>query len=303
MDNAKSIRSIVKEWTLDVRPHLYSKFSHEMVSVMIFHFIGSIAPTAMANSVVLMVLVFYTAKTSGAHLNPAASLTFMLLGHTNPIELLVYWMAQVTGAICGALWIACLLPLQIGHHTDHTDHTNGIIKYRGCFIPHPDLTKTQVFGWEAVCTFTFLVPVFSVVWYTTQKKGYGNTGPIMIGLSLLGSALAAGPFTGASLNPARTLGSAIVFDCKNTSFLGSYIAGEMCAACIVPFFIMPWFGIHYDAWYMRWIPDSVKINYKTTCASVSKRFIDIEDRPSPSLRERSTVMGDSVNILVDQESR
>lgn len=240
------------EWLLDLQPRYYSKFTMELVATMMFHFIGSVSPTAWANSIALMVLVYYSAKTSGAHLNPALSLTFMLLGHTTPYELVMYWIAQVAGAVFGALWLACLVPgLAVGASPVPTLH-------HGCFVPRSDLTGAQVFGWEAVCTFAFAVPVFSVVWYTTHKKGYGNTGPIMIGLSLLASAFAAGPYTGAALNPARVLGSSIVFDCEKRSYAGYYIGGEMLAAAVVPLFIVPWYGINSKAWYISWVPDWIR---------------------------------------------
>eukprot|EP00798_Chlamydomonas_sp_ICE-L_P019572 gene19570-26256_t len=57
----------------------------EFTGSMIFHFIGSASPTPAANGIALIVLVYFTAKISGAHLNPAVSFTFMLLGHTNPL--------------------------------------------------------------------------------------------------------------------------------------------------------------------------------------------------------------------------
>ena len=59
----------------------------------------------------------------------------------------------------------------------------------GCFYPGKDMTVALVFGWEAFCTFCFILPIFSVVWYTLHKKGYGNTGPLMVGLSLIANAI------------------------------------------------------------------------------------------------------------------
>jgi glycerol uptake facilitator-like aquaporin len=223
---------------------------------MMFHFIGSISPTPIANSMALMVLVYYTAKTSGAHLNPALSLTFTLLGHTNPLEMLFYWIAQITGCAIGALWIALLVP-GLGVRQRIEKHA-----YDGCFIPRSDLSNAAIFGWEAFTTFCFIVPIFSVVWYTTHKKGYGNTGPIMIGFSLFASALAAGPFTGAALNPARVLGSPIVFDCMNRSVIFYYIIGELCGAALVPLVIMPWYGISREAWYIGCIPNTIRRKMK-----------------------------------------
>ena len=169
--------------------------------------------------------------------------------------MLFYWAAQIIGAALGALWIACLVPgLEI--------RSLGDGKFDGCFNPRSDLTLDQVFGWEALCTFMFILPIFSVVWYTNNKKGYGNTGPVMIGLSLFASALCAGPFTGAALNPARVLGSPIVFDCQNKKYIGHYIAGEITGAALVPLFIMPWYGIANNSWYGHLIPKRIMKHMK-----------------------------------------
>jgi glycerol uptake facilitator-like aquaporin len=222
---------------------------------MMFHFIGSISPTAWANGIALTVLVYYTAKTSGAHLNPALSLAFFLMGYTNPIELVCYWAAQISGCIMGALWIACLVP-GLGPGATISRVGDGPF-YDGCFVPRNDMSNADVFAWEAFSTFCFLTPIFSVVWYTLNKKGYGNTGPIIIGLSLLANALATGPFTGAALNPARVLASPSVFNCPNEDHIWYYVAGEMLAGVVVPIAIMPWYGISPTAWYKAWIPSSL----------------------------------------------
>jgi glycerol uptake facilitator-like aquaporin len=248
-------------WLLEPRPRVASKMLAEFIACMIFHFIGSVSPTPWSNGISLIVLVYYTAKTSGAHLNPAISLAFCVLGYTNPLELLCYWVSQVLGCITGALWIACLVPsLSIG--TNITRIGDGPF-VDGCFVPRSDLSRAEVFGWEASATFCFMAPIFSVVWYTLNKKGYGNTGPIIIGLSLLASALAVGPFTGAALNPARVVASPSVFKCPNVDTLWCYVLGELIAGIIVPLAIMPWYGISPNAWYRDWIPEQVRSRLKS----------------------------------------
>jgi glycerol uptake facilitator-like aquaporin len=238
--------TILHKWLIKPRPMLISKFFIELCACMIFHFVGSISATPWSNGIVLMVLVYYTAKITGAHLNPALSLTFTMLGHTNPLEMLVYWAAQVLGCMLGAMWLAILVPgLYIG--------ASGSEAYSGCFYPADNTSALQVFGLEALCTFNFIVPIFSVVWYTIHKKGYGNTGPLMVGLSLIANAFAAGPFTGGALNPARSLGSIVVFDCDN-KYLKNYILGQFLGGALVPLFVMPWYGISPNAWYLDFVP-------------------------------------------------
>jgi glycerol uptake facilitator-like aquaporin len=243
-----------KKWILCQEPHVLSKACIEMIGCTMFHFIGSLAPTPFANGVALMCIVYYVAHVTGAHLNPALTLTFSLLGYYNPFEMFIYWAAQISGCVIGALLLAALVP---GLHAGQSvPRIGGEMRYDGCFEPHGALSKGEIFGWEAIGTFMFLVPIFSVVWYTHRKQGYGTTGPIMVGLSLMASAFAVGPFTGASLNPARTLGSLIVFKCPQATreSYGYYILGEMVGAYIVPLAIIPWYGIAHNAWYLHFVP-------------------------------------------------
>ena len=269
-DWAPMKKDLWTRWVVDLKPNLLSKFCAETSACAIFHFIGSATPTPWANGIILMVLVYYTAKTSGAHLNPALSLTFMMLGHTNPLEVLVYWAAQMIGTILGALWLALLVP---GLYVGAPAAGAGGMQLDGCFFPGPDMTPARVFGWEAFCTFCFILPIFSVVWYTLHKKGYGNTGPLMVGLSLVANALAAGPFTGGALNPARVLGSPVVFKCDNT-YLIFYVAGEFVGASLVPLIIAPWYGISPTAWYMTVVPDKAKTYFDGV---KNKKTIDLTD--------------------------
>lgn len=214
-----------------------------------FHFLGSASPTAWTNGIVLVVLVYYTAKISAAHLNPAVSLTFCILGHVSPWEMLCYWTAQVSGCGIGALLLAGLIP---GLHVRETPSKR--MTRSGCFYPASSLTDFGIFAWEAVCTTTFIAPIFSVVWYTQRKRGYGNTGPLIVGLSLLGNALAAGPFTGASLNPARSVASPMVFDCTSTPKMYLYVLGELAGGLAASLLVIPWYGISGSAWYGNRLP-------------------------------------------------
>lgn len=232
---------------------LPAKFAIEFLGSMMFHFIGSVSSNALSNSIILMVLIYFTAKISGGHLNPAVSWTFMLLGHMNPIEMFVYWLAQISGCITGALWIACLVPgIYIRKSANHN-----IIIYDGCFIPNDKLSNARIFGWEALCTFNFILPIFAVVWYTQNKNGYGNTGPIIVGLSLFANALACGSWTGAALNPARVLGSPAVFNCGNNNSLFYYIIGEITGATVAVLAIIPWYGIAQESWYIDNISNKI----------------------------------------------
>jgi glycerol uptake facilitator-like aquaporin len=236
----------IKKW-IYVKPDLITKFTSEFTGCMLFHLIGSLNPTAECNAIALMTLVFFTAKLSGGHLNPAISCVFNILGYTNPIELFVYISAQITGSIVGALWLSTVIPtLTIG--ANNTD-----VLYNGCFVPDESLSLSRIVAAEALGTYSFAIIVFSVVWYTQQKKGYGTIGPIMIGLSLLSPALAFGRLTGAAFNPARTIASYFVYKCVSGRLVGCYIGGQMLGSFLAALTIIPWYGISEDSWYISWI--------------------------------------------------
>ena len=220
----------LRDWTVGSRPSLVTKALAEFTGCMIFHFIGSVAPTAATNAISLLVLVYYTARMSGAHLNPALTMTFAILGYTNPVEVIVYWMAQFVGCIFGALWVSLLVP-------------RAYPEYDGCFHVHESMSDWMIVGWEAIGTFCFILPIFSVVWYTQHKSGYGNTGPIIVGFSLYAAASAVGPWTGAALNPARVVASPVVIGCRDSRTIPYYVAGEIIGAILVPIAIVPWYGV------------------------------------------------------------
>lgn len=249
--------------------NLFNKASMEFISTCMFHIIGSISPTAYANGIALMVLVYYSAKISGGHLNPAVSFTFMLLGHINIIEFFAYIISQFTGAMVGGLMIAALVPsLGVSKSIDSAPHNS---YYSGCFTPNDNLTNAQVFFWEFVFTTMFIIPIFSVVWYTQNKSGYGNTGPIIVGLSLLSNALACGPFTGASLNPARSLGSYTVFKCDYRQIY-TYVLGEFLGGLCAAIFVMPWYGIAVNTWYKKLLES--KRGVSDYLSTNSKRIVE-----------------------------
>ena len=173
----------------------------------------------------------------------------MMLGHIDPVQMLFYWAAQICGCAIGALWIAWLVPsLYVRSSIDRSSP-----RYDGCFVPDPNLTAVQVFGWEAAGTFCFIVPILAMLHFTVTKTGYGNTGPFLVGISLMAVAMAVAPFTSASLNPARTLGSPIVFNCPDNDKIVWYILGELAGAAAVPIVVAPYYGISATSWYLPWI--------------------------------------------------
>lgn len=252
--NMISIINIINSW-VNVKPDLITKCFAELIGTCLFHIIGSLSPTPVGNSVALMSLVFFTAKLSGGHLNPCISLIFSSLGYTNPIELVLYIGSQIIGAILGALFLSTIVPnLSINNKTQ--------IEYDGCFVPNKLLSYQGIILSEFIGTLAFAISVFSVVWYTQNKKGYGTIGPIMVGISLMAPAFAFANFTGSSFNPARTLGSYFVYKCTSSYYVKGYIIGEITGALASLFMIIPWYGISIEPWYEKIISKRRTILYQ-----------------------------------------
>jgi glycerol uptake facilitator-like aquaporin len=245
---------------INTSPDIFTKCGSEFLACILFHLLGSLSPTPWCNAIVLMNLVFFTAKLSGGHLNPVITFVFFSLGYTNPVELLLYWISQIGGCMIGALFLKIIVPSSL-HLT-------------GCFYPNSSLTNSQVLACECFATFAFVICVFSVVWYTQNKQGYGIVGPIMVGLSLLGPALSFGHITGSALNPARALASFAAYGCNygDNNTVGYYVAGEFIGSVFAIMFILPWYGICRNAWYNLFMSEKYfewMKQYKTSIEIVS----------------------------------
>jgi len=99
----------------------------------------------------------------------------------------------------------------------------------GCFDDksvNKNLTKSQLFGWEALMTFTLISCVYAC---GVAKPGHGSHTPLAVGLALLACAGTGARWTGAALNPARVIGPLVVFGCgKSVAWI--YVVAQLFAA-------------------------------------------------------------------------
>lgn len=216
-------------------------FAAEFLGCLFFTFCTTLNNTPWTNAAVLSCWVYFSSHVSSAHLNPALSLAFVLLGHHHFVELHVYLTAQLTGSLCGAAIARFLVPWSVEEEI-------------GCFKPAPRLDNWQIFGFECMLTASFIVSVFVVVFYTRDKLGFGNMGPMLIGLALLANGLAGGAYTGCALNPARVFASPIVIGCTNNNYVAhAYILGEFTGALIAVVIVSIFFGVNANAWFAKYI--------------------------------------------------
>jgi aquaporin NIP len=140
---------------------------------------------------VIMAMVYATGHLSGAHLNPAVTLAFALTRHFPRREALAYVSAQLLGAIAAA---ALLLAVWPSAPAD-----------LGTTLPSVGTGSALVY--EAALT-AFLMFVIMAV--ATDTRAVGAGAAIAIGGTVGLDALFGGPITGASMNPARSIGPALV---------------------------------------------------------------------------------------------
>ena len=163
---------------------------------LVFFGCGAIAnglpPTAVALAfgLVIAIMIYAFGHISGAHFNPAVSVGFAIGGHLPWPRVASYAAVQITGAATGAL----LLRASLGPHAD-------------LGVTQPAGSDAQAFVWEVVLTF-FLMLVITAV--ATDTRAVGQAAALAIGGTVGLGALVGGPVSGASMNPARSLGPAIV---------------------------------------------------------------------------------------------
>jgi MIP family channel proteins len=148
---------------------------------------------ALAHGLILAVLVSATMRISG-HFNPAVTIGFLAARRIEPIMAGVYIAAQILAAILAAYALKGLLPGSIAEPA----------RLGGQSVAS-EITMTQAIGLEAIATFFLVFVIFG----TAVDPKAPRVGGLAIGFTLSAAILAIGPFTGGSLNPARSFGPAV----------------------------------------------------------------------------------------------
>ncbi|MFQ5460811.1 MAG: MIP/aquaporin family protein [Anaerolineae bacterium] len=153
---------------------------------------GGLVAAALAHGLVLMAFVYAIGSISGAHVNPAVTFGALLAGEMTATDAVAWWVAQILGGVAGAGALAYVLG-GTESNLGATQLAEGVSVSRGLVL-------------EGILTF-FLV---TMVLNTAVAGRGGNGAGAAIGLTLAFAILMGGPLTGASLNPARTLGPAVL---------------------------------------------------------------------------------------------
>jgi aquaporin NIP len=149
---------------------------------------------------VVMTMIYTYGHTSGAHINPAVTIALAFSKRFNKEEVVPYIGAQCAGAISASLaHLIIIKPLFLVQNIPGTMSYGVTQPLDGSFL--------TAFIVEAILTF-FLMTV--ILGSAVDKKAAGNFAGIAIGATVAFLIMFGGPITGGSLNPARSLGPAIV---------------------------------------------------------------------------------------------
>ena len=155
--------------------------------------------TALAFGLVIVAMAYSIGNISGCHINPAVSLGVLLSGGMSAKDFVGYVIAQVLGAVAGSGILAAIFGL--GGVTDQTGGfgANGLAGVGGSAVAGLLV--------EIVLTYIFVMAILGV---TSSKAGHGSFAGLVIGLTLTLVHILGIGLTGTSVNPARSIGPAVV---------------------------------------------------------------------------------------------
>jgi aquaporin Z len=165
---------------------------------------------ALAHGLILVGIAYAYGSISGAHVNPAVTFAAALRGRIDWQDAVIYWVAQFAGATlaAGALFVAF----------------GGASTGLGATLPAAGVTPLQAIVVEALLTFLLA----NAVLHTAERKSGTPFAGLAIGLTLAAAILMGGALTGASLNPARTFGPALLTGHLDTLWI--YLVGPAVGA-------------------------------------------------------------------------
>jgi aquaporin NIP len=153
------------------------------------HALGHVG-VAITFGLVIMAMIYAVGHISGAHFNGAVTFAFALTRHLPWSRAAVYWLAQFTGALAAALLLRASL---------------GNIAHVGATLPSG--SQGQSFLFELVMSGFLMFVILAVA---TDTRAVGEAAAIAIGGTIALDAMFGGPISGASMNPMRSLGPALV---------------------------------------------------------------------------------------------
>ncbi|KAI3665872.1 hypothetical protein L6452_44507 [Arctium lappa] len=219
MEPPKTRQKIVAFFHVHYPPGFIRKVVAEVVSTFLLVFVTcgvaalstsdehavSRLGASVVGGLIVTVMIYAVGHISGAHMNPAVTLAFAVIGHFPWKQVPVYAAAQLAGSISAsfALWILL-------HPIKHLGTTT------------PTGTDLQALIMEIIVTFTMMFVTSAVA---TDSKAVGELAGIAVGSAVCITSILAGPISGGSMNPARTIGPALASNTYNGIWV--YIIGPV----------------------------------------------------------------------------
>jgi aquaporin NIP len=169
---------------------------------------------ALTFGLIVMAMIYSIGAQSGAHINPAVTIAFWASGTFDKKDVFPYVAAQITGAVLASSVLFCLFP----------EHAT-----QGATLPLN--SYSQAFVIEVLLSFILM---FVIVNVSEGSKETGKMAGIAIGGVVALEALFAGPITGASMNPARSIGPALFSG--ELQYLSLYIAAPIVGMLLATLF-------------------------------------------------------------------
>lgn len=152
---------------------------------------------AVAHGLAVAIMVSAIGHISGGHINPAVTIGVWVARRMTTFDALVYWIAQLAGAVAAAYLLAAVVPEETWRAA-----------VLGTPTLAPELTRVTGMTIEGVLTFFLVFVVFATA--VDERGAFGKIAGFAIGLTITMDILVGGAWTGASLNPARSFGPALV---------------------------------------------------------------------------------------------
>jgi MIP family channel proteins len=183
--------------------------------------IGGLVGVAFAHGLVIVAFAYAYGHISGTHINPAVTIGLWVGGQIDAARAVAYIVVQILGGIVGAMALRGVL----GGTSTGLGATN---LAQALQIGDTITTITPAMGLliEAILTFFLVNTIFNA---GVSGKG-GSLAGLAIGMTLTFCILLGGPLTGASLNPARTIGPAIATG--NYADLWVYLVGPIAGGVV-----------------------------------------------------------------------
>ena len=196
----------------DFGPRTWQAVLAELIATLLFVFVGAgsvivvggpsdsgaVVTIALAHGLAIALLVAAIARVSGGHINPAVTFGAVITGRLKLTTGVLYVGGQLAGAVTGALLLEAAVVGDVEGSLGAHSLNLGALDGEGAGVMV-----------EAVLTFVLVFTVFATA---IDPRGLANLAPVAIGLAVLVDHFVGVPLTGASMNPARSFGPALVAD-------------------------------------------------------------------------------------------